>query len=168
MSKINVILFEPEIAENTGNIARTCVGFDVTLHLIRPYGFFLNDKKLARSAANYWPFLKYHEYDCFEDFIEKNQPKQIYIYTRHGTKAPDAFKYHQDEQIYLMFGKESTGVPKEILKQHLDTLIRVPTTKNIRSLNLSNTVAIAVYEVIKQNNYDGLEPFEPHKIDFLK
>ncbi len=167
MPKINVILFEPEIAENTGNIARTCVGFDVVLHLIRPYGFFLNDKKIVRSAANYWQFLEYHEYDCFEDFINTCCPEQIFIYTRYGKNKPDAYNYCNNKDVYLMFGKESTGIPKEILEQYMDTLIRIPTTKNIRSLNLSNTVAIAVYEVIKQCGYPHLETLEPHKKGYL-
>lgn len=161
--KINVILFEPEIAENTGNIARTCVGFDVTLHLIRPYGFFLSDKIIKRSAANYWQHLTYHEYNCFDDFIKQNNNPNIFIYTRYGNKKPSDIDYKKEKEIFLMFGKESTGVKKEILDLYKSNLIRIPTTKNIRSLNLANTVAIAIYEVIKQNNYNNLEFLEPHK-----
>lgn len=161
--KINVVLFEPEIAENTGNIARTCVGFDVTLHLIRPYGFFLNDKTIKRSAANYWEHLTYYEYDCFDDFIKQNNNPNIYIYTRYGNNKPSDINYKEYKEVFLMFGKESTGVKKEILDLYKSNLIRIPTTKNIRSLNLSNTVAIAIYEVVKQNNYDKLEFLEPHK-----
>ncbi len=107
--------------------------------------------------------MEYFEYDCFEDFINTRHPTNIYIYTRYGDHQPDAFNYQQSEDIYLMFGKESTGIPKNILQTYRDTLIRIPTTKNIRSLNLSNTVAIAIYEVIKQKKYPHLESLEPHK-----
>lgn len=168
MSKINIILLEPEIAVNTGNIARSCVGFDVSLHLIRPYGFFLNNKKLLRSAVNYWDNLDYHEYDSFDEFIIKNNNPEIFIYTRHGTKSPEEINYLKYKKIYIMFGKESSGVPKEILKIYINNLIRIPTTSNVRSLNLSNTAAISIYEVVKQLKYIGLEKNETIKKDFIK
>ncbi len=161
--EINIILFEPEIAENTGNIARSCVAFNAKLHLIRPYGFFLNDKIVKRSSANYWEHLEYYEYNCFDDFVKENNNPDIYIFTRYGKKAPSEFEFKKDEKIYLMFGRESTGVPKEILDKYKNNLIRIPATNNVRSLNLSNCVAIALYEAIKQNEYKDLETLEPHK-----
>lgn len=164
---INVILFEPEIAENTGNIARTCVAFNAKLHLIRPYGFFLNDKKIKRSSVNYWEHLMLFEYDCFEEFLSKNNNPKIFIYTRYGNHKPSDINYYKDsDEIFIMFGRESTGVGEEILKKFKDSLIRVPTSSNVRSINLSNTVAIALYEIIKQNHYKDLEIFEPHKKSF--
>ena len=161
--EINIILFEPEIAENTGNIARSCVGFNAKLHLIRPYGFFLNDNIIKRSAANYWKHLQYFEYNCFDDFIKENNFPNIYIFTRYGFKAPSQFDFKKNQKIYLMFGKESSGVPKEILDNYKNNLIRIPATNKVRSLNLANCVAIALYEVIKQNDYKDLESLEPHK-----
>ncbi|MGL4950921.1 MAG: tRNA (cytidine(34)-2'-O)-methyltransferase, partial [Mycoplasma sp.] len=138
--KINVILFEPEIPENTGNIARSCVGFNATLHLIRPYGFILNSSKLKRSGVNYWDHLKYHEYDSFEEFLSKNKhPEKILIYSRYGKKLPNEFTFKRHDDVFIMFGKESTGVPVEILNKYQDHLVRVPTSDLIRSLNISNT-----------------------------
>lgn len=164
---LNIVLFEPEIAGNVGNIGRSCVGFNAKLHLIRPYGFYLNSAEIKRSGANYWEFLEYTEYDSFDDFLKINQlPKNLYIYTRYGTHTPAEIEYPSEEEIYLMFGRESTGVPENILKQYQDHLIRIPTTTNLRSLNLSNTVAIASYEVCRQSNYSALSIKEPHKSKF--
>lgn len=164
---LNIVLFEPEIAGNVGNIGRSCVGFNARLHLIRPYGFYLNSAEIKRSGANYWEFLEYFEYDSFEEFISHNQkPENLYIYTRYGTHTPAEIKYPRDEEIYLMFGRESTGIPDKILMQYENHLIRIPTTTNLRSLNLSNTVAIAGYEVCRQNNYTELATKEPHKPKF--
>lgn len=159
---INVILFEPEIPENTGNIARTCVGFNANLHLIRPYGFILSSKKVKRSGVDYWDKLKLFEYDSFDHFVEKNNNPDIIIYTRYGTKSPSDIDYDTKQQVFIMFGRESSGIPDEIKKKY-SNWTRIPTSKNIRSLNLSNTVAIAVYEIAKQMNYFGLEIKEPHK-----
>lgn len=159
---INIILFEPEIPENTGNIARTCVGFNAKLHLIRPYGFIMSSKKLRRSGVDYWDKLNLLEYDCFEDFVLKNNNPNIYIYTRYGNLKPNEINYQNDKEIYLMFGKESSGIPDDIKNKYRNWL-RIPTSKNIRSLNLSNTVAIAIYEVSKQLDFRSLELLEPHK-----
>ncbi|MGL4948016.1 MAG: tRNA (cytidine(34)-2'-O)-methyltransferase [Mycoplasma sp.] len=165
--KINVILFEPEIPENTGNIARSCVGFGATLHLIRPYGFILNSSKLKRSGVNYWENLNYHEYDSFDQFLEmNNNPERIIIYSRYGKQNPSNIKLEKDQEVFIMFGKESSGVPNEILEKYLNYLVRVPTTPLIRSLNLSNTVAIALYEVSKQNDFEELSLDEPHNPKF--
>lgn len=165
---INIVLFQPEIPENTGNIARSCVAFNARLHLIRPYGFIMSNAHLKRSGCDYWDELNLSQYDCFEDFMEKNHKPNLYIYTRYGDKKPHEINYqkNQDQDIWIMFGKESTGVPKEILQQFSENLIRVPTTDKVRSINLSNTVAIALYEVVKQLDYHGLSTLEPHKKDF--
>jgi len=160
---INVVLFEPEIPQNTGNIMRTCVGTNVKLHLIKPLGFSLDEKYIKRSAVNYIEHLKYQVYENWDDF--KNKNKGIYyFFTRYGKKTHTDFDYsNKEENIYLIFGKESTGIPIEILKDHLDTCIRLPMTDKVRCLNVSNTVAIAVYEVLRQQDYNDLLRYEPHK-----
>lgn len=166
---INVVLFEPEIPGNTGNIMRTCAGTDVKLHLIKPLGFSLEDKYIKRSGVNYIEHCDYKVYENFEDF--KSQNKGIYYYlTRYGNKPHTSFDYsNKDEKIYLIFGKESTGIPKEILKDDLDHCMRIPMNSNIRALNLSNSVAIMVYEVLRQRNYPDLLFEEPFKgADYLE
>lgn len=160
---INIILFEPEIPENTGNIARTCVAFNAKLHLIKPYGFFLTSNKLKRSGVNYWQHLKMFEYDSFDDFLKQNHNPKIYMFTRYGQKSPNQFNFKNEQEIFLMFGKESSGIDKNILKRNLDYLIRIPMTNHVRSMNLSNIVAIAIYEVAKQLNFDHLCLTEPFK-----
>ena len=160
---INIILFEPEIPENTGNIARTCVAFNAKLHLIKPYGFFLTSKKLKRSGVNYWEHLKMFEYDSFDDFLQQNQNPKIYMFTRYGKKSPNEFDFKHEQEIFLMFGKESSGIDKTILKNNLDYLVRIPMSSRIRSMNLSNVVAIAIYEVAKQLNFLDLFSSEPFK-----
>lgn len=160
---INIVLYEPEIPENTGNIMRTCAGTNTTLHLIRPFGFIFDEKHLKRSGANYLDKVKYKIYDDFEEFTTQNKGK-YYYFTRYGHHAPSEYNYNEtNEDIYLIFGKESTGIPKEILKNNLSTCIRIPTTDNIRSLNLSNCVAIGLYEVLRQKNYLNLLKDEPFK-----
>ena len=160
---INVVLFEPEIPGNTGNIMRTCAGTGTKLHLIKPLGFSLDDKYIKRSGVNYIEHCDYTVYENFDDFLSKNQGT-YYFLTRYGKKPHDSFDYsNKDENIYLIFGKESTGIPKNILKNHLDTCMRIPMNANIRALNLSNSVAIMVYEVLRQQNYRDLLRTEPFK-----
>ncbi|MDR1850727.1 MAG: tRNA (cytidine(34)-2'-O)-methyltransferase [Mycoplasmataceae bacterium] len=166
---LNIVLFEPEIPQNTGNIARTCVGYDATLHMIRPYGFIFNkqNKELVRSGVDYWDHLKVIEYNSWDDFIKKNQPEQIYFLTRYGKYTPSTMKIDKQKETYIVFGKESTGIDKQILKENVEKTIRIPTSKNVRSLNVSNCVAILAYEYSRQNNYDDLEIEEPHKKNIL-
>ena len=166
---INIVLYNPEIPQNTGNIMRTCVATDSVLHLIKPYGFILNDKNLKRSGVNYIDKLKYFEYEDWEDFKSKNKGT-YYYFTRYGHKPHTSFDYSDsNENIYLIFGKESTGIPKEILKDDLDHCMRIPMTVNVRSLNLSNCVAICTYEALRQQNYNDLLREEPHKgSDYLE
>lgn len=153
---VNVVLYEPEIPQNTGNIMRTCVATNTKLHLIKPLGFSLDEKSIKRSGANYINDCNYTVYENWNDFLSKNSGT-FYFLTRYGHKPHSSFDYSdRNENIYLVFGKESTGIPKEILKNHLDTCLRIPMSDKVRALNLSNTVAIMVYEVLRQQGYEGL------------
>ena len=165
---INVVLYEPEIPGNTGNIMRTCAGTNIKLHLIEPLGFKWNDKYIKRSGVNYIEHCDYTVYKNFEEFKSKNKGTYYYL-TRYGRKPHTSFDYSKDEDIYFIFGKESTGIPKEILKNDLDHCMRIPMNDNIRALNLSNSVAIMVYEALRQRNYEGLLFEEPFKgADYLE
>lgn len=160
---LNVVLFEPEIPQNTGNIMRTCVATNTRLHLIKPLGFKVDDASLKRSGVNYIDKLEWFVYESWEDFLSKNNGT-FYFLTRYGHKPHTSFDYsNTKENIYFVFGKESTGIPKSILKPHLDTCMRMPMSINVRSLNLSNTVAIMIYEALRQQNYNDLLFDEPHK-----
>ena len=160
---INVVLFEPEIPQNTGNIMRTCIATDTKLHLIKPLGFKLDENSIKRSGVNYIDKCDYEVYENFDDFANKNKGT-YYFLTRYGHKPHTTFDYSdKNENIYFVFGKESTGIRKDILKNHLEHCMRIPMTANVRSLNLSNTVAIVVYEALRQQNYNDLLFDEPHK-----
>ena len=160
---INIVLYEPEIPGNTGNIMRTCAGTDVKLHLIEPLGFSLEEKYIKRSGVNYINNCDYTVYENWKDFTSKNVGT-YYFLTRYGKKPHTTFDYSDSkENIYFIFGKESTGVPKEILKNDLDHCMRIPMNDNIRSLNLSNTVAILIYEALRQQDYNELLRVEPFK-----
>ncbi len=160
----NIVLYEPEIPQNTGNIMRTCVATDTKLHLIKPLGFVLDDKHLKRSGVNYIDKLDYEVYDNFSDFKSKN-PGIYYYFTRYGKKPHTSFDYSnkKGDNLYFIFGKESTGIPKEILKNDIDHCMRIPMTKNVRALNLSNSAAIVIYEALRQQDYNDLLRVEPHK-----
>ena len=161
---LNVVLFEPEIPQNTGNIMRTCVATNAHLHLIKPLGFKVDDASLRRSGVNYIDKLKWDIYENFDEFLKKNKNGTFYFLTRYGHKPHSAFDYsNKDENIYFVFGRESTGIPKSILKPNIEYCMRMPMTKNVRSLNLSNTVAIMLYEALRQQNYNDLLFDEPHK-----
>ena len=166
---INVVLYEPEIPQNTGNIMRTCVATNSHLHLIKPLGFKLDDAHMKRSAVNYIENLNYTVYENWEDFKSKNNGTFYYL-TRYGHKPHSTFDYtNKDENIYLVFGKESTGVPKEILHDNLDKCYRIPTSDNVRALNLSNCVALVTYEALRQQDFSGLLKYDPFKgKDYLK
>ena len=155
MAHIHIVLYQPEIPQNTGNVARTCAATGASLHLIRPLGFTIDDKKLKRAGLDYWDKLDITYYDGLEDFFEKNQNKKIYYFT---TKAKNTYAdVSYGDETYLMFGKESAGLPEELLVQHPDTAVRIPMRDKLRSLNLSNSVAIAVYEVLRQQQFEGLQ-----------
>ena len=160
---LNIVLYEPEIPENTGNIMRTCAATGAKLHLIRPLGFRLDATSIKRSGVNYIDKVDYTLYDDYEDFCSKNDG-EYYFMTRYGKKAHSEFDYSdKSKNIYLIFGKESTGIPKDILRNNLDRCIRIPSTDNVRSLNLSNCVAIVLYEVLRQQDYLDLCRCEPFK-----
>ena len=160
---LNIVLYEPEIPTNTGNIMRTCVATGAKLHLIEPLGFRLDEKSLRRSGVNYIDKLDYQVYLDYEDFLSKNRG-EFYYFTRYGKKPHSSFDYSDStKNIYLIFGKESTGIPKEILKDHLDRCLRIPMTSNVRALNLSNCVAIVTYEVLRQQDYPNLSKVEVQK-----
>lgn len=160
---INVVLFEPEIPQNTGNIMRTCVATNTKLHLIKPLGFSMDEKVVRRCGVNYIDNCDYTIYENFNDFLRKNSG-EFYFLTRYGKKTHTSFDYSDvKSNIYLIFGKESTGIPKEILKGYLDRCLRIPMTDKVRALNLSNTVAIMIYEVLRQQNYNDLLKKEPFK-----
>jgi len=154
MPHIHIVLFEPEIPQNTGNIARTCAATGASLHLIRPLGFAIDDKKLKRAGLDYWDKLDITYYDGLDDFLARNEGAKIYYFS---TKAP---RKHTDitypDEVYIMFGKESAGLPEELLVQHPDTAVRIPMRDQLRSLNLSNSVAVAVYEILRQQDFAGL------------
>ena len=158
---INVVLFEPEIPGNTGNIMRTCVATNTRLHLIKPLGFSLEDKYIRRSGVNYIDKCDYRVYENIEDFYSKNTGVFYYL-SRYGHNPHTDFDYSDNqENIYFIFGKESTGIPPKYLKPHMGRCLRIPMTDNVRALNLSNTVAIVVYEALRQQNYNDLLRDEP-------
>ncbi len=160
----HIVLYQPEIPQNTGNIMRTCVASNMKLHLIEPLGFSLSEKHVKRSAANYYEHLDYEVYPDFETFQSKNKGT-YYFLSRYGQKAPSQMDFsHNKNDIYLIFGSESSGIPKTILKNHKETLMRIPMTDKVRSLNLSNTVAILSYEVLRQQNYNDLFTHEPESL----
>lgn len=166
----HIVLFEPEIPQNTGNIMRTCVATDTKLHLIKPLGFSLDEKHLIRSGVNYIDKLDYCVYENFDDFQSKN-PGIYYYFTRYGRKPHTSFDYSNPDgkDLYFIFGKESTGIPKEILRRDLKHCMRIPMTDKVRALNLSNSCAIVIYEALRQQNYRGLLQEEPHKgADYLE
>ncbi|MFV0255813.1 MAG: tRNA (cytidine(34)-2'-O)-methyltransferase [Erysipelotrichaceae bacterium] len=161
--KINVVLYQPEIPQNTGNIMRTCMASDTTLHLIEPLGFELSEKTLKRASMDYLLALDYLVYSSWEEFLNKNQGQLVFI-SRYAKKAPTEYDFKNiNEDIYLVFGKESTGIPYEILHQHLADCIRIPMVAEARSLNLSNCVALMVYHVLAEFDYLNLS-----KSEFLK
>lgn len=154
MSKLNIVLFEPEIPANTGNIGRTCVATDTRLHLIEPLGFRLNEKSIKRAGMDYWEDLDVTRYINFEDFLEKNGNPKIYMAT---TKAKNVYSdVSYEEDAYIMFGKESAGIPEEILVRYPETSIRIPMAGDARSLNLSNSVAIVLYEALRQQKFQSM------------
>ena len=151
---LNIVLFEPEIPANTGNIGRTCVATNTRLHLIEPLGFRLDEKSLKRAGMDYWKDLDVTTYIDFQDFLDKNPGAKIYMAT---TKAPNVYTEVQYEKdCYIMFGKESAGIPEEILVQHKEDSIRIPMVGDIRSLNLGNSVAVVLYEALRQHGFENM------------
>ena len=151
---MNIVLYEPEMPMNTGNIGRTCVATNTRLHLIEPLGFRLSAKEVKRAGLDYWPPLDVTVYSDYQDFLEKNPGAKIYMAT---TKAPHVYTEVQYEpDCYIMFGPESRGIPEEILVEHPDTSVRIPMWGETRSLNLSNSVAVILYEALRQNGFEKM------------
>ena len=151
---MNIILHEPEIPANTGNIGRTCVATGTALHLIKPLGFDISDKAVRRAGMDYWKELDLHVYEDFEEFVEKNPGARIYMATTKARKAYTEVEYKGND--FIMFGKESAGIPEEILVKYEDTSVRIPMIGEIRSLNLSNSVSIILYEALRQQDFEGM------------
>lgn len=152
---MHIVLHEPEIPANTGNIGRTCVATGTPLHMIEPFGFRLDEKAIKRAGMDYWEHLDVHTYINYEDFKEKNPGAKIWYATTKAKHSYTDVKFGPDD--YIMFGKESAGIPEEILVDNPDTCIRIPMKPEIRSLNLSNSVAIVLYEALRQQDFDGFE-----------
>jgi tRNA (cytidine/uridine-2'-O-)-methyltransferase len=154
---VHVVLYQPEIPANTGNIARTCAATDTTLHLIRPLGFSTDDKMLKRAGLDYWQFVNIVYYDSIEEFFEKNDGGEFFYLTKYGKNPHTDFDYSVEEKDYFfIFGRETSGLPDDIIQNNLDRALRIPMNENVRSLNLSNTAAILIYEALRQRNYPGL------------
>jgi len=152
---INIVLHEPEIPANTGNIGRTCVAAGARLHLIEPLGFKLDEKSVKRAGLDYWDKLDVRTYVDYNDFLAKNPNAKIYMATTKALHTYSEVEYEPD--CYIMFGKESAGIPEEILLEHKETSIRIPMENDIRSLNLSNSVAIVLYEALRQNDFSDMQ-----------
>ncbi|MEG2440675.1 MAG: tRNA (uridine(34)/cytosine(34)/5-carboxymethylaminomethyluridine(34)-2'-O)-methyltransferase TrmL [Acetivibrio sp.] len=151
---INIVLHEPEIPANTGNIGRSCVAAGARLHLIEPMGFRITEKEVKRAGLDYWDKLDLRIYDSFEDFIKKNKKAKIFMATTKAKHVYTQVSYEPD--CYIMFGKESKGIPEEILIKYPETCVRIPMIGDIRSLNLSNSVAIVLYEALRQNSFSNM------------
>ena len=152
---LNIVLLEPEIPANTGNIGRTCVATGSRLHLIEPLGFRLDEKSLRRAGMDYWKNLDVTTYIDYRDFLEKNPGAKLYMATTKAEKMYTEIRYEPD--CYIMFGKESAGIPEEILVRHREDCVRIPMIGGIRSLNLGNSVAVILYEALRQNHFSGME-----------
>lgn len=150
----NVVLVEPEIPQNTGNISRTCAATGTRLHMIRPFGFEITDKNLKRAGLDYWQYLDVTYYDSLADFFEKNPDGSYFFASTKGKKVYSEAVY--PDGAYLFFGKESHGLPEPLLKENYDRTVRIPMWGNLRSLNLSNSVAVCLYEALRQNDFFGL------------
>lgn len=152
---LNIVLYQPEIPANTGNIGRTCVATNTRLHLIEPLGFRLSEKEIRRAGMDYWDYLDLHRYINFEEFQQKNPEAKIWMATTKAKSVYSEVQYGPND--YIMFGKESAGIPEEILIDYPKTCIRIPMMDTIRSLNLSNSVSIVLYEALRQQNFGGMQ-----------
>ena len=154
MKKVNIVLYSPEIPQNTGNISRTAAVTGAALHLIRPFGFEITDRNLKRAGLDYWDKLDITYYDSFEDFKEKNPDAQMYFFTSHTERPYTDVSY--PDNVYLVFGRETAGLPPEIIEPNKERAVRIPMRPTLRCLNLSNAVAIAVYEALRQGGFEDL------------
>lgn len=152
----HIVLVEPEIPQNTGNIARTCAATGTALHLVKPLGFSIEDKYLKRAGLDYWPYVNVTVYESLEGFLEQHREDRLYLATTKGGKNYADVKY--EDGSYILFGKETRGLPKDLIAAHYETAVRIPMGEdvNLRSLNLSNSAAILIYEALRQNGFPGL------------
>ena len=156
MNDINIVLLEPEIPQNTGNISRTCAATGASLHLIEPFGFEINDKHLKRAGLDYWQHLDIHYYKNLKDFYTQNNQGSCFYFSTKAEKLYTDVSY--DKKVYLFFGRETKGLPEKLLIKNRESCLRIPMLDGLRSLNLSNSVAVAVYEVLRQRDFEGLNP----------
>ena len=154
MKNINIVLHCPEIPQNTGNISRTCAVTGARLHIIKPIGFEISDRTLKRAGLDYWDKLDLTYYENIEEFYEKNRGAEIYYFSAHGRRRYTDIQY--GERVYLMFGRESVGLPRELVEEHFDMSVRIPMLSGVRCLNLSNSVAVAAYEALRQGGFSEL------------
>ena len=157
--KLNVVLVEPEIPQNIGNIARTCAATGGKLHLVHPLGFSINEKAVKRAGLDYWDKLEIEEHESFEKFLEKYKPEEnnMFFVTTKGKHIYSDPRYNEMDEVFLLFGKETKGLPEDVLVKYIDKTIRIPMRPTLRSLNLSNSVSIVVYDILRQKDFEGLE-----------
>ena len=157
--KINIVMVEPEIPQNTGNIARTCAAIGAKLHLVYPLGFEITDKYLKRAGLDYWDKLEIEEHKSLKEFLEKYKPQEnaMFVATTKGQHCYSDVKYAEYDEVFILFGKETKGLPEELLQKYIENTIRIPMKEHLRSLNLSNSVAIVAYEVLRQHNFENLQ-----------
>lgn len=157
--KLNIVLVEPEIPQNTGNIARTCAATGAKLHLVHPLGFSISERAVKRAGLDYWDKLEIEEHISFNEFLNKYKPEEnnMYFVTTKGKNVYSEPEYEKMNEIFLLFGKETKGLPENILQKYIDKTIRIPMRETLRSLNLSNSVSIVVYEVFRHAEFEGLE-----------
>jgi len=157
--KIHVVMVEPEIPQNTGNIARTCAATGAKLHLVHPLGFDISEKAVKRAGLDYWDKVEIEEHKSFKEFLDKYKPEEnnLFFVTTKGKHVYSEPNYKEMKEVFLLFGKETKGLPEDILQKHIDKTIRIPMRPTLRSLNLSNSVNIVLYDVFRQKNFEGLE-----------
>ncbi len=154
MKRINIVLYSPEIPQNTGNISRTCAVTGAALHIIKPIGFEISDRTLKRAGLDYWDKLEVYYYESYADFCDKNRGAEIFYFSAKGTHSYADIEY--PDGVFLMFGRESIGLPEELISENRERSLRIPMKEGVRCLNLSNSAAIAVYEVLRQDGFSGL------------
>lgn len=155
MKEINIVLYSPEIPQNTGNISRTCAVTGARLHIIKPMGFEISDRTLKRAGLDYWDKLDVTYYENYDEFMRQNEGGRKFYFSSHAQKSYAEVEYQSGD--YLIFGRESVGLPRELVKENTDTAIRIPMRSDVRCLNLSNSVAVAVYEILRQDGFEGMK-----------
>ena len=156
---LNIVLVEPEIPQNTGNIARTCAAIGAKLHLVKPLGFSIDEKQVKRAGLDYWDKLEIEEHSNFNEFLKKYKPEEndMFFITTKGTHCYTEIDYSKMDEIFILFGKETKGLPEDTLRKYIEKTARIPMRETLRSLNLSNSVAIVAYEILRQKNFEGLQ-----------